>query len=510
MARRGALRDHEYVIEREQRPTGLRLAVLTVAVATGMLLAALDASIVGTAMPTVVASLGGLELFAWVFAGYALVSTTAMPIFGRLSDVHGRKRLYLFGLCVFVLASVLCGAAQDMTQLVLFRALQGVGGAAIFALTFAIIGDLYPPERRGYVSGVTSSMWAIASIVGPALGALLTETVGWRWVFLVNLPVSVLPIASLAVMLREAPRPRMRARVDVAGAAALAGAIVLVLLAAQWGGKAVPWASFQMALLLGAVGLLIGLFVRIQRRAAMPTIPLDLFRERMFVLGTVASFAFGWTAFTLSAFVPIFVQGALGGGVRAAGLAVLAQSLAWSVAAAGGGPLVRPLGYRRMNLLGFGPMLLGYLGLLRVGPGSVLAEVVAPMVALGLGCGLCSTSLLLAMQNAVEPAFLGVATSLAMFFRNVGLAVGVSVLGALQVARLADRFGGAVPDTSELLLGGSADPALRAALAGSVHDAWLGAVLFLVVGLAAASRMTGWQVAGLPRHPTAEPGAVGE
>src|SRR5687767_8239392 len=202
----------------------MRLAVLTVAVATGMLLAALDASIVGTAMPTVVASLGGLELFAWVFAGYALVSTTAMPIFGRLSDVYGRKRLYLFGMVVFVLASALCGLAQDMLQLVLFRALQGVGGAAIFALTFAIIGDLYPPERRGYVSGVTSSMWAIASVAGPTLGALLTETVGWRWVFLVNLPVSLLPIISLTLLLKEPVREPGRARVDVAGATTLTGA----------------------------------------------------------------------------------------------------------------------------------------------------------------------------------------------------------------------------------------------------------------------------------------------
>src|SRR5689334_17696391 len=228
------------MIEQSERPRGLRLAVLTVATATGMLLAALDASIVGTAMPTVVASLGGLDIFSWVFAGYALVSTTAMPFFGRLSDVYGRKRLYLFGLGVFVLASGLCGLSQNMLQLIIFRALQGVGGAAIFALTFAIIGDLYPPERRGYISGVTSSMWAIASIVGPALGALLTETVGWRWVFLVNLPVSLLPIVSLSIMLRDRPGRPGRALFEVAGSAALSGAIVLVLLATQWGGQQLP------------------------------------------------------------------------------------------------------------------------------------------------------------------------------------------------------------------------------------------------------------------------------
>jgi EmrB/QacA subfamily drug resistance transporter len=497
--------DHDTVQAEYVRPTGPRLAVLTVAVATGMLLAALDASIVGTAMPTVVASLGGLELFAWVFAGYALVSTTAMPIFGRLSDVYGRKRLYLFGMGVFVLASALCGLAQDMAQLVAFRALQGVGGAAIFALTFAIIGDLYPPERRGYISGVTSSMWAIASVAGPTLGALLTETVGWRWVFLVNLPVSVLPIVSLTLMLREPARPPARARVDVAGAATLMAAIMLVLLAAQLGGKTIPWLSLPMALVFVAVGTLVWLFVRIQARAPMPTIPLELFRERMFVLGAIASFAFGWVAFTLTAFVPMFVQGVIGGGARAAGIAVLAQSLAWSVAAAGGGPLVRPLGYRRMNLLGFGLVLLGYLGLLRLGSGSPLVEVLVPMVVMGLGNGACSVSQLLAVQNSVEPRFLGVATSLAMFFRNIGFAIGVSVLGAVQIGRLAERNGGVLPDTTGLLLGEAAEPGVQMALAGSVHDAWTVSLLLLGVGLAAAARMTAWRVVGAA---TTRPAAV--
>ncbi len=479
-------------------PRGLRLALLTVAVSTGMLLAALDASIVGTAMPTVVASLGGLEIFSWVFAGYALVSTTAMPIFGRMSDVYGRKRLYLVGLGLFVVASGLCGASQSMLQLVLFRALQGIGGAAIFALTFAIIGDLYPPERRGYVSGVTSSMWAIASIVGPALGAALTETVGWRWVFFVNLPVSLLPIVSLAILLKEPSRERRQQRVDVAGATTLSAAIVLVLLIAQWGGGSVPWASPQMAGLVAATIALLVLFVRVERRAPLPTIPLELFRRRMFLLGALGSFAFGWAAFTLGAFVPLFVQGALNAGVRGAGVALLAQSLSWSAAATASGALVKPLGYRWMNLIGFGLLLVGYGMMWRLEPGISLTAIIVPMVLLGVGCGLCSTSLLLGMQNSVEQAYLGVATSMAMFFRNVGLAVGVSVLGAVQVALLADRVGRVPPDTGALLLGSVDNPALRAALAGSIHDAWLVAMALVVAGLVAASGMTGWHAQSLP------------
>lgn len=480
------------------KPTSLKLAVLTVAVSTGMLLAALDASIVGTAMPTVVASLGGLEIFSWVFAGYALVSTTFMPIFGRLSDVWGRKRLYLAGLGTFVVASGLCGAAQDMLQLILFRALQGIGGAAIFALTFAIIGDLYPPERRGYISGVTSAMWAIASIVGPTLGAVLTETLGWRWVFLVNLPVSLLPIVSLAFMLREPPRAPARARIDVAGAVTLSAAIVLVLLIAQWAGTTLAWTSPELLALAAATAALLVLFVRIQRRTPLPTVPLELFRRRMFLLGTLASFAFGWAAFTLGAFVPLFVQGAMNGGVRGAGVALLAQSLAWSGAATASGALVKPLGYRKMNVLGFGLMLVGYVVMLRVGPGDPVVAMIPPMVLIGIGCGFCSTSLLLAVQNSVEHAYLGVATSMAVFFRQIGLAVGVSVLGAIQVARLGARANGGVPDASSLLLGAVEDPALRSALAGSIQDAWLGAIALVVLGLVLSTQMTTWQTHAAP------------
>lgn len=476
------------------RPTGLRLSVLTAATATGMLLAALDASIVGTAMPTVVAQLGGLDLFAWVFAGYALASTTAMPIFGRLSDVLGRKRLYLSGLALFVVASGLCGLAQNMPQLIAFRALQGIGGAAIFALTFAIIGDLYPPERRGQIQGAVSSVWAISAVAGPALGALLTETLGWRWVFLVNLPVSLLPIVSLSILLHEPTRPRQRVSIDVAGAATLSSAIVLVLVAAQFGGQSIPWLSPTMAAILAATVGLVALFVRIQRSAAMPTIPLELFRHRMFVLGTLGSFAFGWGANALSSFGPLFVQGVIGGGALAAGSALLPMTLGWSSAAAVAGPLVRPLGYRRMNLIGFGMMLLGYLLMLRAGPGSALIEVIVPMAIVGLGCGANSTCLLLAVQNAVGPGNLGVATGLAMFFRNIGFAIGVSILGSIQHARLEQRVGGPVPDIGALLLGDTVDLPMRQALAGSVHDAWFAAILVVIVGLVAASQMTGWQV----------------
>ena len=292
-------------------PLTMGTVLLTFATGTGMLLAALDANIVGTAMPTIVAQLGGLDLFSWVFSLYALVSTTALPIFGRLSDVYGRKRLYLGGLAIFVLASILCGTSQSMPQLIAFRALQGLGGAAIFALTFAIVGDLHPPERRGQFQGVIASMWAISAVVGPGLGALITESVGWRWIFFVNVPVSLIPLLTLGFFLKERPREAGRARVDALGAGLLAGGVFALLnamLLARQAGQQIQ------ALLLVVVSVsLIVLFVRRQSRIQVPTIPLELFRRRMVTLGVIASLIFGWAAFSLPAFVPLLAQAVTGG-----------------------------------------------------------------------------------------------------------------------------------------------------------------------------------------------------
>ncbi len=477
------------------RPIGLRLYILTAAAGMGMLLAALDFSIVGTAMPTVIGSLGGFELYTWVFSGYALVSTTCMPIFGRLSDVYGRKRLYLAGLLIFVIASGLCGFAQSMIQLILFRALQGVGGAAIFALTITIISEMYPIEKRGQIQGVTTSMWAIASIAGPTLGGYLTESVGWRWVFLVNLPVSVIPIVTLGLLMTEIKRPRQKIVFDFAGTALLSAMIVSVLLSAQWGGKEFAWASWQTAGLLGGAVVLFVLFLRVEKRALVPMIPLELFSIRMFALGSIASLIFGCASNGLTTFVPLFVQGVLGGSPSTAGAGILPLTLGWSISAGVSGTLVRPLGYRTMNLVGFGLILIGYSAMLFATASIPLVFILIPMGIVGVGCGACSSSLLLAMQNVVGQELLGAATGLAMFFRNTGFAIGISVLGAIQVARMEQRFGGPVPDISSMLTGGTVEPALRDALAGSLHDAWILAIIVTAMGFVLASRMTGWRVA---------------
>ncbi|MBI2940785.1 MAG: MFS transporter [Chloroflexi bacterium] len=476
---------------------GLRTLVVTAAVATGILLAALDYTIIGTAMPTVVAALGGLELFSWVFAAYSLVSTVAMPIFGRLADLFGRKRLYLGGLVVFVVASALCGLAQTMPQLIAARAIQGIGSAVIFPIALTIIGDLYPPERRGQVQGVIASMWAIAALVGPGLGTLVVDTLGWRWVFFVNLPVSLIPIVSLSLLLRERPRPRQPVTVDAAGALTLAASIAALLFALRATGPDGRWPSPLAFALLGASAGLLALFVWLQTRVPAPTIPLHLFRQRMFILGTVAGFAFGWLAFTPGVFVPLLTQATTGGAVVNAGAALTAMTLGWSSMSTVCGPLIRPLGYRTLNLAGFGLMGIGYFLLTRYGAGSGLADIAIAMVFVGMGCGTANTAILLAIQNSVDPRQLGVATSLSTFFRNIGSSIGISLLGAIHIGRLESWYGGPVADVTVLLASapatGETAARLRDALVLATHDVFIVQVAVVALALAVSSQMTGWR-----------------
>ena len=486
--------DPEYPIQ------GARLRIVTIAAATGMLLAALDANITATAMPTVIAALGGLSLYTWVFAGYALASTTAMPLFGRLSDIYGRKRLYLGGMILFVLASAACGASSTMPMLILGRAIQGIGGAAIMALTFTIIADLYPPEKRGQVQGVTSSAWAISAIVGPVVGAFLVTTLGWRWVFFVNLPVSLIPIVLLGMFLQDRPRAIGRRSVDVLGALTLSASVICLMLAALIAGNEHRLVSSTTLGLMAGFVVLMAAFIAIENRVAVPTVPLTLFRGRVFLMGAIASMVFGWVGFSVGNFVPLFAQGVLGGSALNAGAVLLPNTLGWSAAAAISGPLVRPLGYRRMSLIAFGFLLASGIILMTLTDQSGYPAIVIAMALAGISCGILSPTLMLAIQNAVDPNQLGVATSLAMFLRTIGYSVGVSIMGAVLAEGLAVRLGSSVGDPDSLLVAGAAsrlDPAVvgqfRLALSLSLHDVFLVSLIVTFVGIATAFGMTGWQ-----------------
>jgi EmrB/QacA subfamily drug resistance transporter len=480
--------------------TGARLTIVTLATTTGMLLAALDSNITSTAMPTVIAALGGLSLYTWVFAGYALASTTAMPLFGRLSDIYGRKRLYLGGMVLFVLASAACGASTTMPMLILGRTIQGIGGAAIMALTFTIIADLYPPEKRGQVQGVVSSAWAISAIVGPVIGAFLVSTLGWRWVFFVNLPVSLIPLITLGKFLQDRPRPAGRRSVDVLGALTLSASVICLMLAALFAGNEHQLVTPKTIGLTVGCAVLLAAFIAIENRVEVPTVPLTLFRGRMFLMGALASIVFGWVGFSMGNFGPLFAQGVFGGSALSAGAVLLPNTLGWSIAAAVAGPFVRSIGYRRMSLLAFGFMLAAGVVLLQLNEQSNLTQMAVAMALAGISCGILSPTLMLAIQNAVDPNQLGVATSLAMFLRTIGYSVGVSVMGAVLTGGLAVRLGSTIADPGSLLVAGAAeklDPAIvsqfHAALSASLHGVFLVSLAVTFIGIAAAFGMTGWQ-----------------
>jgi EmrB/QacA subfamily drug resistance transporter len=317
-----------------------------------ILLAALDQTIVATALPQIVGDLQGFEQLSWIITAYLIASTVTVPLYGRLSDLYGRRRLFVVAISIFLLGSALCGAAQSMGQLVAFRALQGVGAGGLIPLSLSAVADLFPPRERGRYQGYIGAVWATAAIAGPLVGGTLTDAASWRWIFLINLPLGAL---ALLVVLRTMPPAARRsgARIDVAGAALLTAAVTLILLAVSWGGATHPWAS---APVLGAAvaGGVLGLaFLRHAGRTPEPLLPLGLFRDRVVAVSTSATFVVGAVLFAVTVYVPVFVQGVLGGTATESGLALIPLSIGWvSTSVAAGQVVARTGRYRIFPIVG--------------------------------------------------------------------------------------------------------------------------------------------------------------
>jgi EmrB/QacA subfamily drug resistance transporter len=464
-----------------------RPALATAALLLGTALAALELNVVGTAMPTLVAQLGGLRLYGLVFSAYLLTSTVTLPLFGRLADLRGRRPVYLAAIALFLLGSALCGTAPSMTALVGFRALQGLGAGGVVPITMTIFGDLYPAERRALVQGLFSTVWGVSSVLGPLLGGFLVTYISWRWVFWVNLPTGLLAAGLFAATYhgrveRDADSPGL----DVRGTVLLSCCLVCLIVGLQGIEGSASW---SWPLLVGA-GVLAALFLVHERRAAAPLIPLDLFRDRAMSVTSLSGLPLGGVLFGVVTFVPLFVQGVLHGSPTQAGLALVPLSVVWTGATFATGPLVRLLGYRPVVLLGSLCCAVGAAGLLLLagpGPGRHGAIVVV-----GAGMGLNLTASLIAVQDAMPWHLRGVATALLQFARVIGGMIAVTTLGALVTARFARRMG-----SGSLRPGVFLDPArwpslpprtletARRALAGSVRlsfwaTAGLGAAVLLI------------------------------
>ena len=426
-----------------------RKALITLATLIGTFLAALDSTVVGTAMPTVIGELGGLSLYPWVFASYLVAATVNRRIFGKLSDTYGRKAVSLVGILLFLAGSVLAGTSQTMTGLIAFRTLQGLGAGAVQPVAITIVGDIFELETRARVQGLFGAVWGISAVLGPAAGGLITDFVSWRWVFYVNLPFGLVAAALLAATLTEnsARSGSQDRRVDYLGIALLSGGLVAVLLALLGGGGAPSLSAPTLALFFGGAAAL-ALFVAVEARVENPVVPLDLFKDRIFAVAVFGNLALGGALFGVSVYVPLFVQGSLSGTALTAGAVVAPVSIGWPVASFIGGRMLLATGYRPTLLLGSTLIAVGGALCVPMGEGTPLWYVVVAVFVVGLGLGFTSTSYLVSVQNAVPWHRRGSATSSIVFFRTVGGSVAVAVMGALLNASLGARYESAVERAS--------------------------------------------------------------
>lgn len=416
-----------------------RRRAVTAGVMMGMFLAALEATVVGTAMPTIIAKLGGLDHYSWVFSAYLLTSTVTVPVWGRLSDLYGRRPLYLGAVTFFLIGSALSGAAQSITQLIVFRAVQGLGAGGLIPLTMTITGDIYTLKERTQMQGLFSGVWGLASILGPLAGGFITDHLSWRWVFYTNIPFGLAAAIVVGLTLIE-PKRVGRPVIDFAGAMWLTLAVTLLLLVLVESGDPAIWANPMMLALVVGILIFTALFLRTERRAKEPIVPLMLFKNRVIAVGSITAFMVGASLFGAITFIPLFVQGTLGGTATAAGMLLMPFLLGWMTMGVVGGRLMFRIGYRPTILSGLFVLLVSFIILSTFGQGTPRTALVADMAAMGSGMGLVMFALIVTMQNAVDRSRLGIATSLNQFARSIGQTLGVAVMGTVMTISLTSHL----------------------------------------------------------------------
>jgi len=464
----------------------MRRRWVTAACMISVFLPAVEATIIATAMPTIVADLGGFSLFSWVFGSYLLMQAVTTPIYGRFADLFGRKRVFFAGASLFLVSSIACGFAWGMIPLVVFRALQGMGAGALQSIPVTIIGDIYGPADRARALGWLSSIWGVAAVIGPMLGGFIVEYWRWELVFWVNVPIGVLTIALLATFHDEEIHPRQHV-VDYLGAILLmlgVGAPMIVLVQAQ------SLAGWMIASLLGGGAVaLVALFIQ-ERRVKEPIVPFKLWRNRVIAVGNFGSLCLGAILMGVSAFLPTYVQGVLGGSPTLAGFAVAAQSISWSIAGIVAGVLMVRTSYRFVGTAGALVLIAGSAILIALEPTSGVLWAICGAFTIGVGLGFCNTTLVVAVQASVGWNERGVATSSNLFLRTIGQTLGAGLGGAILNFGISRHAPEAVAMVNQLFdphlrerIGASGIAHLTQAIANSLHQVYLISGLLAVLTL---------------------------
>jgi EmrB/QacA subfamily drug resistance transporter len=468
----------------DERLTGRALWTVFGALMLGMFLAALDQTIVSTALPTIVGDLGGLDHLSWVVTAYLLAATVSTPIYGKLGDMYGRKPVFQAAILIFLAGSMLAGLSQTMDQLIGFRALQGIGAGGLMVGAQAIIADIVPPRERGRYMGLIGSVFAVASVAGPLLGGFLVDNLSWRWVFYVNMPVGALAVVIVALRL-HLHTPTTRHRIDYLGAALLSGGVGSLVLLTTWGGSQYAWGSRTIIALAVAGVALLALFVWQERRAPEPLLPLRLFRSRVFDVANAMGFTIGMAMFGAIVFIPLYLQLVYGATPTSSGLRMLPLMAGLLVAAIASGRVISRIGrYKAFPIAGTAVLVVGMYLLSRLGIGTAPWLASIYILVVGVGIGLVMQVLVLVVQNDARAEDIGVATSTATFFRSVGGSFGVAIFGAIFAARLTAQIEQLPAGVARHLTGGvHLTPEQAKLLPQSVHTDFLQAFAHALHGV---------------------------